>query len=128
VPDLHFNRLRGWRVIAEPEALNAVITTGEVLRISPDDAFVIGGSEPVVANDPHAIVTPEMGFDAAELSLDVLTSIADEHIEWPLPGHRPALAQGQIAGVPAKLLLAADGSARLLVACAARHELHGRLA
>jgi hypothetical protein len=120
--------VHGWRVIAEPEALDAVITAGEIVRISPDDAFIIGGGEPVVANDPHAIVTPETGFDAAELPHDVLTSIADEHIEWPLPRQRPALAQGQIAGVPAKLLLAADGSAHLLVACAARHELHGRLA
>ena len=41
---------------------------------------------------------------------------------------RPALAQGQIAGVPAKLVLHADGSALLLVACAARHELEERLA
>ena len=25
------------------------------------------------------------------------------HIEWPLPSDRPALAQGAIAGVPAKI-------------------------
>jgi hypothetical protein len=81
-----------------------------------------------VPADEHAIITPEHGFAGASLTADRTADIALHHIEWPLPGSRPALAQGQIAGVPAKLVLHADGSALLLVACAARHELEERLA
>ncbi len=97
------------------------------MRISSDDLFLIGATEPKVAGDVHAIVTPEHGFSGIELSPTQVTSIAEQHIEWQLPTSRPAVGQGQIAGVPAKLLLAGDGSALLLVACAASHELLGRL-
>ena len=34
------------------------------------------------------------------------STIVGAHVEWPLPTERPALAQGSIAGVPAKLLAA----------------------
>jgi hypothetical protein len=119
----------GWRVIASPDALDVMLAGpgSTVVRISPDDALVIGPTEPHVLGDEHAIITPEHGFAAAELTADQLTSIAVEHIEWQLPTARPALAQGQIAGVPAKLVLHAGGGATLLVACAARHELEARL-
>ncbi|MDP2289691.1 MAG: hypothetical protein Q8M22_00790 [Actinomycetota bacterium] len=118
----------GWRIIAEPAALDAAPwpAGSHVVRISSDDAYVIGSVEPTVPPDPHAIVTPELGFSMAAV-LDV-AALAEQHIEWELPADRPALAQGQIAGVPAKLVLHADGSTQLLVACAARHELEGRLA
>ena len=124
--------LDGWRVIAEPAALDAAQwpSGSTVVRISPDDVFVIGsadGPAPVVAADPHAIVTPEHGFAGATLSEAEVADIDLHHIEWALPAQRPALAQGRIAGVPAKLVLHADGSALLLVACAARAELEERL-
>ena len=123
------DHVRGWRVIADSAALDAAPwpAGAQVVRISPDDAYVIGssGAEPTVPLDPHAIVTPEFGFSIATV-LDV-AGLAEQHIEWQLPASRPALAQGQIAGVPAKLVLHADGSAQLLVACAARHELQERL-
>jgi hypothetical protein len=117
-------------VIATPDALDVMVPTpgSTVVRISPDDAFVIGTAQPQVPGDAHAIVTPEHGFAAAELTADQVAAIAVEHIEWQLPASRPALAQGQIAGVPAKLVLHVDGGATLLVACAARHELEDRLA
>ena len=122
--------LTGWRIIADPAALDAAPwpAGSHVVRISPDDAFVIGDTEPTVPADPHAIVTPEHGFDGAALSADAVYELALHHIEWQLPPARPSLAQGQIAGVPAKLVLHADGSALLLVACAARHELENRIA
>ena len=120
--------LVGWRIIAEPTALDtAVWPDGSmVVRISPDDAFVIGAPEPTVP-DPHAIVTPEHGFNGAALTGGQVGDIALQHIEWVLPTERPALAQGQIAGVAAKLVLHADGSALLLVATAAHHELVDRI-
>jgi hypothetical protein len=121
--------LIGWRIIADPAALDAAAwpTGSHVVRISPDDVFVIGAAEPTVPSDPHAIVTPEHGFAGASLTAEHTEQVALHHIEWQLPAKRPALAQGQIAGVPAKLVLHADGSALLLVACAARHELEDRL-
>jgi hypothetical protein len=121
--------LRGWRIIADAAALDAAEWPpgGELLRISADDAVMFGAEAPVL-DDPHAIVTPEHGFAGATLLPSEVTTLAATHIEWQLPAHRPALAQGQIAGVPAKLALRADGSALLLVACALRNELEGRLA
>jgi len=44
-----------------------------------------------------------------------------------MPTARPALAQGSIAGVPAKLWLPADGDALLLTAAAYADELSRRL-
>ncbi len=129
---LTFESMVGWRIIADPAALDAAPWPqgSHVVRISPDDVFLIGAAEPTVPADEHAIVTPEHGFAGASLSAERAADIALHHIEWPLPngGVGPALAQGQIAGVPAKLVLHADGSALLLVACAARHELEERLA
>ena len=134
-------RLVGWRIIATPAALDGAKWPkgSRAVRISPDDVFLIGAVEPKITGDAHAIVTPEHGFSGIELSAGQVASIAEQHIEWELPSDFPAswfvyprsatavLLQGQIAGVPAKLLVAADGSALLLVACAASHELHSRL-
>ena len=127
--ELSAQQLVGWRIIALPRALDRVKwpKDSRVVRISPDDVFLIGATEPKVVGDPHAIVTPEHGFSGIKLSAEQVDAIAERHIEWQLPGTRPAMGQGQIAGVPAKLLLAADGSALLLVACAASHELLSRL-
>jgi hypothetical protein len=121
-------QLVGWRIIAEPAALDGTKwpKRSRVVRISPDDVFMIGATEPKVIGDRHAIVTPEHGFSGIDLSAAQVTAIAERHIEWQLPAAR-ATAQGQIAGVPAKLLLNDDGSALLLVACAASHELISRL-
>ena len=123
-----FEGLVGWRIIADRSALDTAPwpAGSHVVRISPDDAFVIGAAEPVVPGDEHAIVTPELGFAGAAVSAEQVADIALHHIEWKLPAG-PCVAQGQIAGVPSKLVLHADGSALLLVACAARHELEDRL-
>ena len=127
--ELSAERLVGWRIIATPAALDAVKWPkgSRVVRISPNDVFLIGAAVPKVARDPHAIVTPEHGFSGIELTAEQVDSIAEHHIEWQLPVARPAMGQGQVAGVPAKLLLAPDGSALLLVACAASYELLDRL-
>ncbi len=127
--DISFLPLAGWRVIAEPDALDAATWPGatDVVRISADDAFAIGGAAPEVSTDPHAIVTPEHGFSGAVLSAEQVTHLAVAHIEWSLPGDRPAVAQGLVAGVPAKLVLRADRTALLLVAAAARQELADRI-
>ena len=119
------DRLRGVRVVAAPASLDRATWAGAdvtVLRIAPDDAFAIGATS-VEIDDEHAIVEVEHGFVGAWLD----PADIEPHAEWPLPAERPALAQGSIAGLPAKLWLPGSGEALLLTAAAYAHELAGRL-
>jgi hypothetical protein len=117
----------GLRVVATPEALDAAQWSEDaiVLRFAPDDAFAVGMSDVALADD-DAIVEPERGFVGTWLTRDELVDHVEPHIEWPLPAARPALAQGLIAGVPAKLWRE-DDRALLLCAAAYAHELTERL-
>ena len=122
--------LRGWRVVAAPEALDAldaVAPSGSALRLAPDDLLVLAGGQAPVVDDPDAIVVPEAGFVGWELDDAATTSVLRHHVEWAPPPDRPALAQGLIAGVPAKLCLREDGSALLLCAKAYAVELQERI-
>ncbi len=120
--------LQGVRVVASPEALDAIPSEdgATVLRLAPDDVFVLDGLLDLAVADPHAIVAGEPGFVGSWLGPEELAAIVVPHIEWPLPAERPALAQGFVAGVPAKLWLTADGTL-LLCAAAYAHELTDRL-
>lgn len=119
--------LQGLRVVADPAALDAARWAGDavtVLRFAPDDALALGATGVDVA-DEHAIIEGETGFAGAWVPLDRVTA----HIEWPLPAERPALAQGSVAGVPAKVWLPAAGGADVLLLTAAAYadELVDRL-
>jgi hypothetical protein len=117
--------LGGLRIVADPAALDAARWQGEgvtVLRIAPDDAFGLGAST-VEVDDEHAIIESESGFVGAWLPLAEIL----EHVEWSIPAERPALAQGSIANVPAKLWLPDEGDALLVTAAAYADELAGRL-
>ena len=119
------DRLRGIRVVADPAALDRATWAGDdvtVLRFAPDDVFAIGATG-VDVDDEHAIVEDEAGFAGSWLDPAEL----EPHTEWPFPTERPALAQGSIAGVPAKLWLPTDGEALLLTAAAYADELATRL-
>ena len=119
------DRLRGVRVVADPASLDRASWTGDevtVLRFAPDDAFAVGATAGSV-DDEHAIIEDEIGFFGAWLD----PADIEPHTEWPLPTDRPALAQGSIAGVPAKLWLPTEGDALLLTAAAYAHELATRL-
>jgi hypothetical protein len=123
VPGLE--RLRGLRVVADPSALDAARWQGDhvtVLRFAPDDAFALG-AEQVELDDADALIETEVGFAGAWLRIEDVTT----HLEWALPAERPALAQGAIANVPAKLWLLTDGNALLLTAAAYADELAARL-
>ena len=121
---LALDRLRGVRVVADPAALDratwhpAGVT---VLRVAPDDAFGLGATS-VEVDDEHAIVEDEPGFVGAWLDRPGI----QPHVEWPLPIEGPALAQGSIAGVPAKVWVPATGDALLLTAAAYKAELTAR--
>jgi hypothetical protein len=119
--------LAGLRVVADPAALDAARWQGDevtVLRFAPDDAFAIGAVG-IDVEDDHAIVESDVGFVGAWLPLDAVLA----HVEWSMPVERPALAQGSIAGVPAKVWLPADadGDALVVTAAAYADELAGRL-
>jgi hypothetical protein len=120
--------LTGLRVVADAAALDGARWTGEgevtVLRIAPDEAFAIGASE-VDVDDPEAIIEPEPGFSGVRLDAAALQSVVD-HVEFHLPAERPAMVQGKVAGVPAKLLLDGDG-ALLVVQTAYLADLEARL-
>lgn len=120
------------RVGAAPAALDAARWTGAaaVLRFAPDEALGVGASA-VVVDDPAAIDLPEAGYVGAWLTAEDLEALVVPHLEWPLPAAGPALAQGKVAGVPAKLWLApagaAQGAALLVTHAAFAHELADRL-
>lgn len=119
--------LHGLRVVGSPEALDGA-AWGEgtvVLRFAPDDAFAIGATDIEIA-DEDAIVVRETGFVGAWLTRRHFAEIVLPEIEWPLPPDRPALGQGFIAGVPAKLWLDED-RALLLCAAAYAQELGDRI-
>jgi hypothetical protein len=120
----------GLRVIAEAAALDGATWSGDgeitIIRIAPDEAFAIG-ARGVAIDDPDAIVEPEPGFSVVRLDADALDSVL-ARVEFSLPRDPPALVQGKVAGVPAKLLLPdGDDPALLLVQTAYVDDLEARL-
>ena len=117
--------LRGLRVVAAPTVLDVLPwPSGAVaLRLAPDDLFALGATDVQVAG---ALVEEEAGLVGWWLTPAELHDHVLEHVDWPLPAARPALAQGLIAGVPARLWLTAD-RVLLFTAAAYAHELMDRL-
>jgi hypothetical protein len=116
----------GVRVVATPGALDSARWAGadvDVLRIAPDEALGIGATG-VEVDDVDAIVEPEAGFAVALLDASEVAALA-AHMDWALPGDAGTIAQGKIAGVPAKVRV---GDPALLVTNAAyADELERRL-
>jgi hypothetical protein len=121
--------LRGWRVVARPDTLDALERAGlgAALRLAPDDLLLVGPGAPPAVDDAHAIVVPDAGFVAWALDPAALRSLVEQHVDWEPPSDRPALAQGLVAAVPAKLWLEGDGTARLVCLAAYADELHERV-
>ena len=112
--------LRGLRVIADAGSLDSARWSGApdlapitVLRFAPDDAFAVGATT-VEVEDEYAVVAHEHGFVGGWCATDAIRP----HLEWSLPAERPVLAQGSIAGVPAKLWLPGEGEGLLVTAAA----------
>ena len=124
--------IQGVRVVAAPAALEGATWNPDTLvwRIAPDEAFGWRVGKPLDAvqvDDQDAIIESERGFSAACLMPEDLAELR-RNAEFAWPERRPALVQGKIAGVPAKVWLAssADGDC-LLVATAYADELADRL-
>ena len=114
----------GVRVVAAPAALDGARWAGgdvDVVRIAPDEALGIGATG-VEVDDPEAIVEPEGGFAVALLDGIEVAALA-AHMDWALPGDAGTVAQGKIAGVPAKVLV---GDPTLLITNAAYADELGR--
>jgi hypothetical protein len=102
------------------------------LRIAPDEVLVLGAGplgvpDLTIAGDEHAIVVDEAGYSGRWLTWDAYERRVADQVEWRLPTERPALGQGRVAGVPAKLWCTDDG-VLVLVATAYAHDLSERLA
>jgi hypothetical protein len=122
----------GVRVVADAESIDRaawVPSIGtRVWRTAPDEAFgwQPGATISVSVDDADAIIEPEDGFVAATLSPKDVEWVG-RHVEIPLPTDLPALVQGKIAGVPARLGLLPDGGGVLLAHAAYAEELTRRL-
>ena len=103
---LELERIRATRVAANPTALDAVRWPAGilVLRTAPDEALAIPTCAPEVS-DPDAIVEIEHGFSGVWVSVEDVHSLLERDCEWKAPAERPALAQGLIAEIPAKIWL-----------------------
>jgi hypothetical protein len=116
----------GLRVVANPAALDGARWSGDdvdVLRTAPDEALGLGATA-VEVDDPDAVVESEAGFVVALLDDNDVRRVA-AHTDWELPMTTGELAQGKIAGVPAKVV---GGRPALLVTNAAyADELRERL-
>ena len=116
--------LTGQRVVADPAAIDALVSrlpvAVTVMRLAPDEVFVVGPGTVWLGGD--AIVESEAGF----VAITVEREVVERHTEWPLPGP-DAVAQGAIAGVPAKLAWLPDGRARIVAHAAYADELVDRL-
>ena len=122
-PAVTVESLRGSRIVDEPSNLDAIIgalpAQVVALRFAPDEALLLGGS---AFSFDDAIVEPETGFVAVTVDREVVA----RHTEWPLP-ETGVVAQGAIAGVPAKLAWLPDGRAWIVTQAAYLADLLDRL-
>ena len=72
-------------------------------RTAPDEVLVTATPDFEVAGDPHAIVERETAFSYVWLDEATAKRFLDRECEWRRPDASPALAQGEVAGIPAKL-------------------------
>ena len=114
-------RFRLIHIVASPAALDKA----EYLRIAPDEALAFAAPEYI--DDPYAIVEPDDGYAGLWLDAQEAEKFLARACEWELPPHRPAFAQGAVAGLPAKLWIERD---RMLILVPAPYaaDLEERLA
>lgn len=107
---LALDRIFATRIAATPQALDSAAWPDGalVLRLAPDEALVTPMLADFHLSDPHAIVVSDSGFAGAWLAAAEALEVLQRCCEWQLPGHRPAFAQGAVAGIPAKLWFEED--------------------
>jgi hypothetical protein len=125
VPEVEI--LRGRRIVATPAAIDRAgwPRGAVVLRIAPDDALVVGDGA-IDVSDDYSIIEPDTGWCALRLTEERALAILTHHAAWEPPRDRPALAQGMLAGLAAKVYLDGDRS-MIIVATPFAAELEERL-
>lgn len=118
--------IAGHRIIALPVALDTAQwpQDAHVVRIAPDDAFVIGPGVSEIS-DEHAIVEGETGFSGMWLEMDDARDWLERNATWAPASE--GLAQGMAAGLPVKALTVGD-RVLLMVASVLASDLEERLA
>ena len=108
MPEL--KRMPATRIVANPTSLDEIVWSDEalVLRTAPDEVVVIPPMGSVPVSDPHAIIIADGGFAGVWVDADEALAFLARACEWELPGERPSLAQGSVAGVATKVWLDTD--------------------
>ena len=103
------DRIPATRIVATPAALDSTIWPANALalRLAADEVLLLSTSAPTL-NDSYAIIEPDAGFAGVWLPMDEAQAIFAHHCEWAMPSARPALAQGAIAGIAAKVWVEAE--------------------
>ena len=124
-PPVTVQPLVGQRVVVDPALLDALIATlpasATAIQFAPDEALVVWVAS-LHLEDLDAIVEDEVGFVAVTVDREVVA----RHTEWPLTAVGD-VAQGAVAGVPAKVALLPDGRAWVLTHAAYVADLLDRL-
>ncbi|MEZ5408206.1 MAG: hypothetical protein R2761_09285 [Acidimicrobiales bacterium] len=133
------------RVVADPVVLDGALAWAlgarladlgaRVLRLAPDDLLVLspgaGGGvlgalqEEIAGVDHHAILATEAGFAGAWCFAGDVRRWVAANADWLLPAG-DGLSQGQVAGLPVKILVDGD-DALVLAPTPIAHELAPRL-
>ena len=106
---LRLRRLEATRVSTTPAALDALVERPPwphgalAFRTAPDELLVAASPDFEVDDDSHAIVERETAFSYVWLEDATAERFLDRECEWRRPDARPALAQGEVAGIPATL-------------------------
>lgn len=100
--------LAGTRVVADPSTIDTVVAPegARLLRIAPDDLFVLGGGD-VKVDDSEAIVEPEIMFAGLWLHRTAAEDWVSLNADWQLPPG-DGFAQGMVAALPVKILVEGD--------------------
>ncbi len=112
-PALGLQPLVATRVVARPDVLDRLDPgEGLALRTAPDEVLVVGRTS-IVVDDDHAIVFDDTGWAGVWLTPEQAAPLLATACEFSLPTDRPALVQGMVAQIAAKLWLEPD---RVLIA------------
>jgi hypothetical protein len=129
VPRTDFMTLDGYRVVAQPPAIELLLTDADVhigVRIADDEAFVVATRNiaPFVRDD-HAIVEPDSSFSHSVMDERWLREHLLPALEWQWPD-TASVGQGLLHQIPVKLVRA-RGMTVLLCPTTLVHELEERL-
>ncbi|MDA1045281.1 MAG: hypothetical protein O3C57_08675 [Verrucomicrobia bacterium] len=108
MPEL--SRMIVTRMVSTKAALDAAPWPADalVLRTAADELMVYPAQREVSLDDPYAIIIRDGGHAGVWMPMADALRFLERECEWEIPVHRPAFAQGAVAGIPAKLYFEQD--------------------